>query len=99
MTPAVNTDPTILPAHVGSAEIQSAAPKPASVALLRKQILVSRLFPDQTDYIQHKTKAKNITVENLILPMPGTHCLLRFLLQASSFQPYVLQDSGQHLWW
>jgi len=38
----------------------------------KKQIFVSRVYPDQTaskvlDYIKHKTKAKNITVEKFNL--------------------------------
>jgi len=47
MTPSVNIE-LILPAQVGSAETQSAAPSPLSVVLPKKQLFVSRLFPDQT---------------------------------------------------
>jgi len=67
MAQSFNTEP-IPPAQVGSPETLSTAPKPLSVVLPKHQIFVSRLSPDQKasevlDYIQHKTKAKNITVD------------------------------------
>jgi len=67
--PSVNTEP-ILPAQVGSAETQSAAPKPLLGVLPKWQMFFSRLSSDQTaskvlDYLQHKTKTKNITMEKL----------------------------------
>jgi len=37
--------------------------------------------------------------KNVFLPVPGTPLLLRSLFQTSSFQPYVLQISGLHLWY
>jgi len=54
--------------QVDTSEIQSAWPKPLAVVPLKKQIFVSRLFPDQTSsdvlsYIQDQTKADNIKVE------------------------------------
>jgi len=58
-----------LPAQVDTSEIQSAGPKPLAVVPLKREIFVSRLSPDQTSsdvlsYIQDKTKANNIKVEN-----------------------------------
>jgi len=58
LPPSVNTDP-ILTAQDGSAETQSAVPKTLLVVLPKKQIILSRLSPDQKasevlEYIQYK---------------------------------------------
>jgi len=57
-----------IPAQVGTSDTQSAGLKPLAVVPIKKQIFVSLLFPDLTlsdvlSYIQDKTNADNIKVD------------------------------------
>jgi len=62
---------TGLPAHVSPSEIQSTGQKPLAVVPLMKQIFVCRLClyktsSDVLSYIQEKTRADNIKVDEFI---------------------------------